>query len=211
MSTSAVQLEANRQNAQQSTGPTSPEVKQRSSLNATRHGFTGQTLILSPEEKEAYETHCIAYFEEYQPFGHEETSLLQHYVDLIWSLHQIAVQQSNGLSIINAITAKLVKEGDFDALATAIAPHYKMVNTLSLYETRRRRAAEATLARFNQLVQARKQQLAQAVQLCNAHKAQGKPFNPADFGFVCSLPEIELQIARETARKDVLKLINQPK
>ena len=45
MSTAA-QIEANRQNAQLSSGPTSPAGKQRSSLNSTVHGFTGQTVMV---------------------------------------------------------------------------------------------------------------------------------------------------------------------
>src|SRR5271168_1963507 len=108
--------EINRQNAQASTGPKTEEGKQRSSLNATRHGFTGQTLVLSPEEKDAYETHCIAYMEQYQPATHEETELIQQYADLSWSLHQISVQQINILSIMNAVTARFMKEGDIDGL-----------------------------------------------------------------------------------------------
>jgi hypothetical protein len=199
MSASTAKIEANRQNAQASTGPTSDSGKKRSSLNAARHGFTGQSLVLSDEEKEAYETHCIAFLEQYQPASHEETSLIQQYADLTWSLHQIAVQQSNVLAVINAITVKLMKEGDCDALAAATNPHYKTINTLSLYETRRRRAAEATLSRFNELAATRKQQIAQAAQLYKSLKAQDKPFNPAEFGFVCSLPEIERYIARQPA------------
>jgi hypothetical protein len=208
MSTSAAQIQANRQNAQLSTGATTSEGKKRSSLNATRHGFTGQSLVLSDEEKDAYETHCIAFLENYQPATHEETSLVQQYADLTWGLHQIAVQQSNVMSVINAITTKLMKEGDFDALTAATAPHYKTINTLSLYETRRRRAAEATLARFNELAAARKQQLTQAVQLYKATKAQDKPFTPSEFGFVCSLSEIERFIARQTALANAQRFLS---
>jgi hypothetical protein len=208
MSASAAQIQANRQNAQLSTGATTPEGKKRSSLNATRHGFTGQSLVLADEEKDAYETHSIAFMESYQPATHEETSLVQQYADLTWSLHQIAIQQSNVMSLINAITRKLVKDGDYDALAAAVAPHYKTINTLSLYETRRRRAAEATLARFNELAAARKQQFAQAVQLYKAAKAQDKPFNPSEFGFVCSLPEIERFVLRQTALADAQKFLS---
>ena len=43
--TSAAQLQANRRNAQQSTGPRSTAGKARSSQNALRHGFTGRLLV----------------------------------------------------------------------------------------------------------------------------------------------------------------------
>ena len=55
------QIEANRKNSQNSTGATSETGKQRSSLNATRHCFTGQPLVLSDVEKEAYEFNVLAY------------------------------------------------------------------------------------------------------------------------------------------------------
>jgi hypothetical protein len=173
-----------------------PEINRQ---NATRHGFTGQTLILSPEEKEAYETHCIAYIDQYSPSSHEETDLVQQYADLRWTLHQISVQQSNTLSIINAITTKLMKNGDFEALTAATAQLFKTLNTLAIYEQRRRRAAEATLERLNMLTAARRHAVTQAAPIYKLHKAQDKPFIPSDFGFVCSLAEIERYILRESA------------
>lgn len=42
---SAAQVEANRRNALLSTGPRTPAGKERSALNATRHGFTGRLLV----------------------------------------------------------------------------------------------------------------------------------------------------------------------
>jgi len=46
MSTSA-QITANQKNAQLSTGPTSPDGKAKSSLNAVKTGLTGRTVLLT--------------------------------------------------------------------------------------------------------------------------------------------------------------------
>lgn len=193
------QIQANRNNSQSSTGPTSAEGKQRSSLNSTRHGFTGQSLVLSPEEKEAYEFHVLAFMDHYAPKTHIETDLVQQYADLRWSLHQIAIQQSNLLAIINAITAKLMKDGDLEAVIAATAQPYKTLNTLGIYEQRRRRAADAVLAQIEAFIEARREALAQAAKLYKSNKSQGKPFIPAEFGFDCSAAEIERHLARESA------------
>jgi hypothetical protein len=49
------QIEANRCNALKSTGPTTPEGKQRSRCNAVRHGLTAETIIATLEDSEDYE------------------------------------------------------------------------------------------------------------------------------------------------------------
>jgi hypothetical protein len=104
MSTNA-QIEANRQNSLASTGPVTEEGKQISSQNAVRHGFTGQNLILSAEEKVPYEAHVQAFLAHYQPANALETNLAQQLADAHWSLHQIFVQQSNLFSLMNATTS----------------------------------------------------------------------------------------------------------
>jgi hypothetical protein len=201
------QIEANRQNSQSSTGPKTEAGKERSSRNATRHGLTGQNLVLSPEEKEPYETHCISYLEKFAPANQEETILVQQTADFDWSLQQIAIQQLNLMALINAITTKLMAAGEFEAVAEANAPHIKALNTLSLYEQRRRRAADAVLQRLTALIEARKAALKEAAAQCKAHKAQGKPWTLAEFGFVCSQAEIDTYLRRENAAAEVKKLL----
>ena len=52
--TSLKQIEANRRNAEDSTGPRSKAGKQRSSRNAIRHGLTAETVIEPLEDAEDY-------------------------------------------------------------------------------------------------------------------------------------------------------------
>jgi hypothetical protein len=102
------------------------------------------------------------------------------------------------MSLINGMTEKLMKEGDLEALSKALAQPYRTLNTLGIYESRKRRAADAVHAQLAAILEARREALTQVVKLYKQHKAQGKPFQPAEFGFVHSTAEIERQIARES-------------
>jgi hypothetical protein len=53
-----VQIEANRRNAQQSTGPRSEIGKKTSSLNALRHGLTSRIVVL-PDHRRRSMDHLI--------------------------------------------------------------------------------------------------------------------------------------------------------
>jgi len=61
------QIEANRLNAQKSTGPRSPEGKDRSRFNSLQSGIDAESLVLPGEDPAAAETLRAEYYELYQP------------------------------------------------------------------------------------------------------------------------------------------------
>ncbi len=59
----------NKKNARRSTGPKSVAGKQKSSLNALRHGLTGQIVVMPTEDLDAYQSHLKSFVDEYLPQG----------------------------------------------------------------------------------------------------------------------------------------------
>jgi len=197
------QINANRENAQKSTGPVTPEGKLKSSLNATKHGFTGLTLQLTAPEIEPYQRFVANMTAEHRPHTEQARELLQHYIDLRWSINQILVQQSNLLSIIDQITSQILSTGDIMALNQALEVHYRRLRTLGTYEQRRRRAADETLQRFTAIQKEYADRLKAAAENHRAMKKLSQNWNPAEFGFVCSLQEIEQYIRTQDFAESV--------
>jgi hypothetical protein len=185
------QQKANQENAQKSTGPITEAGKLKSSLNSTKHGFTGKELFLTPAEQKPYEDFSAAMHREIRASNSETRELLQHYINLRWSLNQILVHQNNVLSIIDQITSQFLATGDITGLAKAVEPQYRQLRTLGTYEQRRRKAAQDTLDRFQQLEKEHRASLEKAAATHESMKKLNQTWNPADFGFVHALQEIE--------------------
>jgi hypothetical protein len=89
----------NQANAQHSTGPKSVEGKRKSSLNALRHGLTGQIVVMPTEDLEAYQRHLESFTDEYDPKGATEAHLVQALADTSWRLNRVAALETNLLSL----------------------------------------------------------------------------------------------------------------
>ncbi|MGI8741052.1 MAG: hypothetical protein ACR2NN_00500 [Bryobacteraceae bacterium] len=94
MSVSKLKLAANRQNALCSTGPRTPEGKQRSSINAYRHCLTGQVVVLPHEDLEAYKSFCQGFFQDLAPQNAMEEQLVQTLIDTQCGTHVSVAAQS---------------------------------------------------------------------------------------------------------------------
>src|SRR5580658_1178853 len=82
--TSTKQTEANRRNAQKSTGPRTPEGKAAVRLNALRHGLCARTAVLPAENAEEFQQLCADLETEWQPQGRTEQYLLEQMAVAQW-------------------------------------------------------------------------------------------------------------------------------
>ena len=92
--TSAKQVEANRQNAQRSSGPTSAIGRKKAALNSVTHGLTAQTIILPEHEKEPYRLFADGILNDLAPVGTYEATLVTSIIDGRWRIHQIASMEA---------------------------------------------------------------------------------------------------------------------
>jgi hypothetical protein len=87
---SPAQIEANRRNAQRSTGPKTPEGKETSRQNALRHGLAAETVALLPDEDEAeFRLMAEALHQSLDPQDAYEEVLVRRVVLLSWRLDRI--------------------------------------------------------------------------------------------------------------------------
>jgi hypothetical protein len=82
------QTEANRLNAQKSTGPKTPEGKAKVSQNAVTHGLTAFRPVLANENPEEYTLFRDDFFRHHAPAGILEQSLAQRAADTLWRLQR---------------------------------------------------------------------------------------------------------------------------
>jgi hypothetical protein len=99
--TSYRQIEANRRNAQNSTGPRTEEGNQSSRRNAVRHGLTAETVIGALEDAEDYQAFEAAITADYDAQSAVERELVLRLASLLWRLRR-ATAMETGLFEIQA-------------------------------------------------------------------------------------------------------------
>jgi hypothetical protein len=155
----------NRANSKHSTGPRTPAGKQRSSLNALRHGLTAASAVLPSEDPTAYDAHRRGFFDEYQPATPTESQLVQELADTAWRLNRIPLLEAEVLARA-AAPVPLDQEITFD-----IVDAHRLLANLG--------------------IQGQRRDLKDAAALLELHKHKGLPWEPADHGFVFSKEHVE--------------------
>jgi hypothetical protein len=142
------QIEANRNNAQKSTGPKTPEGLLVSSRNAIRHGLTAEQVVISGEEESDSSEIFQAYEAEVQPATVIDHTLVHQIVAAHWRLRRLR-QIETGFFELQFLDHKRRLDDDYSGLDN----HHKlafvvqrdtmssnMLLSLSRYETRLERS-----------------------------------------------------------------------
>ena len=85
---STAQLEANRANAQLSTGPSTPEGIANAKHNATRHGLTGKQVVIKGEDPAQYDALRQQLVHDYSPSSEREAMLVEDISQNYWRLQR---------------------------------------------------------------------------------------------------------------------------
>jgi hypothetical protein len=196
-------IETNRANAQHSTGPKTAAGKKISSLNALRHGLTGQLIVMPTEDLVAYQSHLKSFTDEYRPSGATEANLVQALADTSWRLNRVAALETNLLTL----TAVLAPDPISGAvsMAAAIETHSKALANLSMHSQRLSRQFERTVAQLRDLQKTRREQeereLGILLDIMKIYKDKGKTYDPSEDGFVFSEDQINEAIYRRNRER----------
>jgi hypothetical protein len=222
---SEAQLHANQQNAKKSTGPKTESGKQRSRINATRHGLTGQFHAFSHEDKIAFDEHCTNLMADFQPATYREKILAMSISEDQWRLNRARALENNIFAIGVTGTLGDATDADSPEVHTAISQARvwltdgPKIQLLSLYETRIRRNIEKNEKQLAEL-QARRQAtcdkaVTQAKLFTQLSHMKGQPYDlTPDFptlaakhtenGFEFSTPQINRLIEREQRLEEAI-------
>jgi hypothetical protein len=186
-------VEINRANSQHSTGPKTEAGKQRSSLNALRHGLTGQIVVMPTEDLQAYQSHLRSFTDEYHPKGATEANLVQALADASWRLNRVAALETNVLML--GITQECDPIAGALAIASALESQSKALANLSMHSQRLSRQFERTIVQLRELQEIRlakeKYDLNGVLDIMEMIESTGEIYDPSTDGFVFSDQQIE--------------------
>ena len=207
-------------NPNQSTGPRTEEGKQRSAMNALRHGLTGRTVVMPYEDMDQYHIFCRRLFQTLAPETPLEEQYAQTFCDTQWRLNRARSLEDAMLSLGHSEEAGEIETEYVQVHAALTAARVfrddnKSFLNLSLYEQRLHRTLEKSLRELKALQAERKAQrqaeLDTAVAERNLlrmkvkhghHHIQPDP-EPITRQFVFSTAEIEDEARRQFRLADI--------
>ncbi|HEY6341494.1 MAG TPA: hypothetical protein VIY49_08390 [Bryobacteraceae bacterium] len=210
-STPIDRAEINRQNASHSTGPVTPEGRRRVSLNALRHGLTGQTVVLPSEDLAAYQKHCGEFHTELKPQGLIESKCVQTIADTYWRLDRIRAMENSlfGLAVSQETETEISPDPLIHcalAQAKSLEHHADLLTRLSLYEHRLNRTLEKAKDELKLLQQERakasEKALKEAAKIAEFKEALRQPWEPHDHGFEFSWDDLTVWMRRMELNND---------
>jgi hypothetical protein len=151
MSISQSRIDANRENAQHSTGPKTEEGKKISSLNALRNGFNSPVDVLPHEDMQAYLGLGKEFTETWQPKGAYEVRLVQTMTSQHWRMQRCASIENAMFALGHASFGDKIPDPEDAAIhatltaARSFTENPRALESLSRHEVRLNRIYQSTL------------------------------------------------------------------
>jgi hypothetical protein len=207
---SPLEYAANRLNSEKSTGPTSPQSRVRSSMNALRHGLTARVVVLPSEDMAAYQAFSKEIVDCLDPQTPVERQFAQTVADNQWRINRIRSIEDGMLGMGHFEAA-----GDFPTdntevhsamtAARAFRDGSKAFVNLSIYEQRLHRSMKEALRQLKELQAERRERrktgMDDAIRLLKTQQMKGLPYVPNETEFV----DASAEIAHESTRRDRLE------
>jgi len=205
--TTEARLNANRENAQFSTGPRTEEGKAKSSMNAVKTGLTGRTVLLPTDDAIIYQHHLDRNFAEFAPATDKEKALVQTIADAEWRLLRIVPLEAGIYAIGRLELAdQFAAFSDNDnrealILSKIFITYRRDLTNLALQERRLRNQRKTDIAELHQLQKDRAEkekelskkrhnEVQRALKLNNNAHSNKFDLDLADHGFDFSLAEL---------------------
>jgi hypothetical protein len=189
------QVEANRRNAQKSTGPKTAEGKSNSSRNNLRHGLTGQISLLPAEDREAHDAFCNELIDSFNPETPMERQLAQSIAEDNWRLNRARALENNMFALAHGHERRELQIALADA--ETFLTQANAFNLLSIYEQRINRGMQRNMKLLRELQAERKAQHDQAMEeaklLAQVDLMNGLAYEPG-FGRTGASPLCDLNI-----------------
>ena len=204
--TTEERIAINRANALKSTGPKTDEGKKHSALNATRHGLTGQTVVMPTDDLNAYTEFLTSFQDDLNPGGAFEKQIVQQLADHSWSLNRASAWQTNFITLDAELQPDQVSTGlpqvqDAFAHAGAAERKSKTLSNMSMYVQRINRVMEKLMNQLRTLQSERfereRVEMEKAVLVLRLHQEETRksktpvPYDPQADGFVFTAAQVQ--------------------
>src|SRR5205823_7831389 len=192
------QIEANRLNAQKSTGPSTPEGRAAVSLNGLKYGLYAKTLILPGEEPAEFDALLDRFHAEYQPATPTEETFVSQIVMATWrrariQRMEVAFYKNKHKEFIehDKWYRDLDETGRLALIAAHDAANNKLLDSFSRQEARHERAIKSAA---NELRRCRAARRASDDRASDDHASDNKDHDnkdPGPIGFALQVdPEL---------------------
>lgn len=132
--------------SQQSTGPRTPEGKDKSKYNAVKHGIFSKVILLKGEPRIVFDALVDGLFNDLHPKGTLEEILVEKLAILLWRYRRLIVAEAK----IGEAVADQEEEGEFISFVDKNEMHSEREHLLR-YEASIERAIDRTMGQLERL------------------------------------------------------------